>query len=280
MLLKSVYVSSFLTAAVGLFGYAGWQLWTLGTFDTPWTGALIAAAAPTLFFARVFLGNLARTSARLWGVLAGGVAGTVIAFALGGGVAAVAAALVGIGGTLLYDLWYSRFPPRSDKVLAPGRRLPEFTLSDSEGEVHSSTALTAKPTVWLFYRGNWCPFCMAQVKEIAASYRELVARGAQVVLISPQSESHTRALAKKFDVPMRFLIDRDNRVARQLEIFAENGLPTGMQVLGYDSDVPMPTVFITAAGGEILYADLAENYRLRSEPETFLRVLDAAGATS
>lgn len=277
-LIKSMYVSLYLSVAVMLTGYAGWQLWQAGTLASPWVGALIAGGAPTLFFMRVFLTSIARTPSRLWGVLAGGIVGTAVALALGGGVAAALAAVVGVGGTLLYDYWYSHFNSRGTTVLAAGKPLPAFSLYDADGKEYPAAELTAQPTIWMFYRGNWCPFCMAQIKEIAAQYRELEQRGVQVILISPQSEAHTRSLAKKFDVPMKFLIDVDNHAARILDVFAENGLPTGMQALGYDSDVPMPTVFITDAGGNILYADLTDNYRIRPEPEEFLRVLDQAQA--
>lgn len=278
-LLKSLYVSTYLTAAMLLTGYAGWQIIESATWKTPWLGALIAGAAPTAFFMRVFLISTARTPNRLWGTLLGGTIGTAIAFVLGGGQPAYLAALVGIGGTLLYDYWYSHFGTRSTAILATGKDLPAFSLFDAEGKEHASSALIGQPTVWMFYRGNWCPFCMAQIKEVAAQYRELEARGARVVLVSPQSESHTRSLAKKFDVPMSFLMDVGNQAAKTLDIFAENGLPTGMQALGYDSDVPQPTVFITNAAGTIIYTDLAENYRIRPEPDAFLKVLDDAQAS-
>lgn len=279
-LLKSIYVSTFLTATMVLTGYAGWQLWQGGSFASPWAGALLAAGASSAFFMRLFLLPVARTGDRLWGVLGCAIAGTAVAAVLGGGAPMWLAATVGIAGTLLYDRWFSQFGERSTAVLAPGKTLPSFTLHDADGNSHSSQSLTDRPTIWMFYRGNWCPFCMAQVKEVAAQYRELEQRGAQVILISPQSEAHTRSLAKKFDVPMRFLIDVDNQAALALDVFAENGLPAGMQALGYDSDVPLPTVFITAPGGRILYADLTENYRIRPEPAEFLRVLDQAGAAA
>lgn len=82
---------------------------------------------------------------------------------------------------------------------------------------------------------------------------------------------------KRFDVPMHFLTDRGNRAAARLGILAENGLPLGMRVLGYDSDVPLPTVFITAAGGRVAYSDLTDNYRIRPEPAEFLAALERAG---
>lgn len=279
-LLKSLYVSSFVTAAVMLMVYAAQQLWHLQAIDSPWLGALIAGAAPAFFFIRLFALPVARTPDRLWGTLGVATVGTAIAAFLGGGLPFVLAAVIGVLGTLIYDHWFSRFTGRNKDVLAVGNTLPEFTLQNAEGQHFSAAELSDRPTVWMFYRGNWCPLCMAQIKEVAAQYRELEQRGAQVILISPQSEGHTRSLAKKFDVPMTFLIDVDNQAARTLDIFAENGLPTGMQALGYDSDVPMPTVFITDAGGRILYADLTENYRIRPEPEAFLQILDSAEASA
>ena len=123
----------------------------------------------------------------------------------------------------------------------------------------------------MFYRGNWCPLCMAQIKEIAQDYKNLEAKGIQTVLISPQPHRHTKHLAKKFDVGFQFLVDKNNAVARQLNIIAKNGLPTGFQVLGYDSDTVMPTIILTDEGGKIIHSDLTSNYRVRPEPKDLLK---------
>ena len=142
------------------------------------------------------------------------------------------------------------------------------------GQEVTSRELVAKPALWIFYRGNWCPLCVAQVREIAAQYRELARRGVEVFLVSPQPEANTAALAAKCEAPMRFLTDRENRAAGILGIRERFGLPAGMQALGYDSDVPRPTVFITDEGGRILYCDLTDNYRVRPEPAQYFAVLD------
>jgi peroxiredoxin len=207
-----------------------------------------------------------------------GVAGTLIAFLLGGsGWAASVALVVGVVLPLIYIHWYSRFGHRAAGTLAVGQDLPAFTLEDIDGESRSSAELVATPALWVFFRGNWCPFCVAQIREVAAQYRELSARGVEVILVSPQPQTHTRDLARRFDVPMRFLTDRDNQTARLLGILAPGGLPMGMQVLGYDADVPLPTVFITAAGGRIVYSDLTENYRIRPQPAEFIAALERVG---
>lgn len=97
----------------------------------------------------------------------------------------------------------------------------------------------------------------------------------RVALLSPQPAGHTRRLAGRFDVPFEFLVDRDSRAAKALGIDHPGGLPLGMQALGYEEDTVSPTVIVTDENGTILLADETDNYRVRPEPATFLRVLDA-----
>ncbi len=277
-LLKSLYVSTFMTAAFVSCGIAIWQL-VDGQESAAWAGVLIACVPTATFFALLLLRPVARTSANLWTLIVAGVVGTAVSL-IEAGPAHVTTGLsfgLGVVGTVLYVFWYSRFAARDSERLAVGRTLPTFTLEAVDGSPRAAASFLGKPVLWVFYRGNWCPLCMAQIREVAAQYRELAQRGAEVVLISPQPATHTQNLAQRFDAPMTFMVDRDNTAARQLGILAENGLPTGLQVLGYDGDVPMPTVLITDAEGRIVYADLTDNYRLRPEPAEFLAVLDRIG---
>jgi peroxiredoxin len=181
-------------------------------------------------------------------------------------------------GNLLYVFWYSRFGREENTLLKVGQSLPSFSLKDTEGKTISSEEIGQQASLIMFYRGNWCPLCMAQIKEVAAQYRELEARGIKIYMVSPQTERHTKGLAKRFDVNMNFLIDEGNTAADQLQIMAENGLPMGLTALGYDSDTVMPTVVMIGRDGKIIFADLTDNYRVRPEPEDFLKVFDTQAA--
>ena len=184
---------------------------------------------------------------------------------------------VGVLGVTLYVYWYSKFQRDESDALAIGEILPVFELEEESGEKFSSEQFIGQPSLLIFYRGNWCPLCMAQIKEVAGQYKALAELGATVALISPQPHENTRGLAKKFDVPFKFLVDKDNKAAKVLGIYAKNGTPKGMEVLGYDSDTVMPTVLITDKTGNIIFADLTDNYRVRPEPETFINVLKQHG---
>lgn len=274
--MKSLYVSAYITASVTGLGAALVMLARSGV-ASPWLGTALACAGPVAFFATVFTLPIARTSPNLHAVLGAGVVGTLVSVVLAGGALGMPtaiAATVGIGGTLLYVYWYSRFAPASASApLREGAVLPAFPLVEHGRDVQS-TDLVGRPALWIFYRGNWCPLCVAQVREICAQYHELARRGVDVFLVSPQPEANTAALADRCDAPLRFMTDQGNRAAAALGILEKAGLPAGMQVFGYDSDVPRPTVFITGEGGRVLFCDHSENYRVRPEPAQYFAVLD------
>lgn len=243
-----------------------------------WLGALLAATAVCGTFLWFVLRGVARTSDNLptmtWGAAVGTIVAAVGTMAGGDPLALFYAGVVYLLGSLIYVYWYSRFGRQASPNLVVGRPLPDFELEELDGTRIRSSELTGQPTVMLFFRGNWCPLCMAQIKEIAAQYQALEQRGVQVALISPQSQSHTRSLARKFDVPFRYLRDPDLNAAKALGIMHEDALPVGMEAMGYDRDAVLPTVIVTNSAGQVLFADETDNYRVRPEPQTFLQILD------
>jgi peroxiredoxin len=273
---KSLFVTVYLMLATAVSVLAVTRVVETQDFLT-WGGVLLTTAPLLLVLAWVMsFRNIARTSARMPAIVVMGLIGVIFAirgYYLGGDALAPQLASVGFVGYLSYAFWYSSFGPRHSALVEPGKALPEFTLTDVHGATVTSGSLTRMPRVWIFHRGNWCPLCMGQIREITGEYRELDKLGARVALVSPQPHTYTRALARKFDVSFDFLTDEDNRAAAVLGIAHPGGLPMGLQALGYRSDTVLPTVLITDAGGRILWSHETDNYRVRPEPATYLKVL-------
>jgi len=243
-------------------------------------GRIIIAAAIILFFANLFIISQARTSRNLILYTFAIVLGLAVSFLLGGNIEEhemldASLSLILLFCWFIYLKWYSVLDRNETSILKEGAFLKSFELEDSNGKKVRSSSFLGKSTIYLFYRGNWCPLCMAQIKEIAAQYKELEERGVNMVFVSPQPHKYSENLAKKYNLRFKFLTDTDNKVAKQLGIFDKFGLPVGFQMMGYDSDTVLPTVIITNSSGKIIFLDLTDNYRVRPEPDTFLLVIDS-----
>lgn len=159
--LKSLFISAYMSALVGALVWSG-----LSLVETPsrlghW-GVVLASGVPLLFFARLLLAPVARTSRSLRWLPLAGLGGTVLSLAVDGfGSTSAVAAVNGLMLTLGYIHWYSRFQDRDTALLAVGRSLPDLTLQAIDGQALNTAALTRQTALWLFYRGNWCPLCMA-----------------------------------------------------------------------------------------------------------------------
>ena len=275
--LKSLFITLWTSLiSIGVLR-AAW-LFIQGAADSQWLLVLMALLPALLFFVWVFTRPVARAGKAFYLPLGMSLLATIGLLNVAGSSAEAWYWTLGIGllGGALYEGWYSRFGQRDSSQLTVGMPLPALQFERTDQTTLDTSTLN-KPLLMIFYRGNWCPLCMAQIKEIAGLYRQLAAKGVEVMLISPQPQSHTQELAQRFDAPMTFLTDRDGRMAERLAIKAANGTPTGLEALGYDSDTVMPTVLMTDAEGVLIYADLTENYRIRPEPEEFLQVFAQAG---
>lgn len=253
-----------------------------GNERVAWTGAAIACLPLPLLLARLTFYPVERTSDNLPFFLLIAAAGVIVAVweqhieGVSGWLPTLTA-LAGAGIFTGYVFWYSRFGRLESPTLAVGGKLPEFSLEDSAGGAFRSSDLLGAPAVVMFYRGNWCPFCMSQVRELASRHEDLSPLGIRVVLISPQSAAQTRALASRFEVPFDFLLDEDNELAEQLGIAVSNGVPVGTPG-GYPVNTVLPTLVVTNANGTIVFSDQTDNYRVRPEPDVFLAILRRTGA--
>lgn len=278
--IKSVFFSSYVLFLAGVTVYSGLML-DRGADRMAWLGVMLTVAPMLSYLLWVIaFKNVPRTSEHfplinMQGVL--GLALTLLAgYTRGAGVEPLVLAAVSWVAFLLYAYWYSSYGGRAPSPqLTVGGDLPEFQLKNVNGEVISSRQFVGKPSVLIFYRGNWCPFCMAQLKELAMRYEEISNLGVRVAMISPQPHTNTVQLAKKFRIGLsfEFLTDEGQVAAHSLGIVNLHGTPMGLQVLGYDSDTVMPTVIMTDKRGKIVWTHETDNHRVRPSPELYLEVL-------
>lgn len=276
--LKGLFISLCATFIVVGTLYSGYA-YLLNFTNLSWLGNLISFGTGAVYFAGIYLIATPRTSKNMWSTWFPLLLGTILTlygtfynsnntiylpFILN---------LLMLGSWFLYTYWATDFSDRDKTILQVGKKIPLVSFKNLDGSNVSIQTFFGAPAIFLFYRGNWCPFCMAQIKELAKEYQKIKDQGAALVFVSPQSPKHTKGLAKKFDIPAHFLIDENLEAAKTLQLFHQKGTPTGLEALGYDSDNVLPTLVVLDKEGIIRFADLTDNYRLRPEPSAYLKLL-------
>jgi peroxiredoxin len=240
-----------------------------------WVGVFLLALPNFYLFVWMFMGRRARTSRNLHFLMASNLMGIALVLtdpAMESDPWPLVLGNLIFFGSIAYIFWYSNLGDRRNPELAEGEKLPVFQLKTVEGETFSSEQFKGSAWLLIFYRGNWCPLCMTQIREVAGRYIDLDRLGVKVALISPQPEAKTQELAKRFKVPMTFLVDTDFKASKKLKLLHENGVPFGLKWLGHGEDTALPTVLMVNKHGRIVYSDQTSNYRVRPEPEQFLEV--------
>jgi peroxiredoxin len=173
---------------------------------------------------------------------------------------------------VLYALRHkARGRPVPDK-LKPGQPLPDFQSVDEDGNRVSSSDLIGTPTVLLFVRGSWCPFCSKQVADLTRVYKEITDTGAKLILVTPKPLATTRRVAEMFDVDFRFWLDESLEIAKQLGLVLAAGVPDDNRK-EYGEDTLWPTTLIVDANGVIRFTELSRFIADRPNPEKLLKVL-------
>ena len=74
------------------------------------------------------------------------------------------------------------------QAVKAGDRAPLFRLRSNTGDfVSLSEALDRGPVVVSFFRGGWCPFCVLELRALAAAHPEIERLGAMLIALSPQA---------------------------------------------------------------------------------------------
>ena len=172
-----------------------------------------------------------------------------------------------------------------DRALGLGAKAPSFELKDHSGKtVSSAEILSTCRLVICFFRGRWCPFCVAQLEAMNLVLAQIRDAGAELVAISPQTMQQSFFMADQHQLRFPLLSDAANQVARQFGLVYR--VPDSQQSIyrramtnlpftnGDESwELPIPAVYLVDRGGTILFAAVNPEYKERPEPEEVLEQL-------
>ncbi len=176
------------------------------------------------------------------------------------------------------------------KPLGVGDWAPTATLRRPDGQaVDLADLYAAKPTVLIFYRGGWCPYCSTHLGQIATVEPQLVAMGYQVLAISPDRPEELQSTLDKQGLAYQLLSDSPMELARAFRLAFTVDAATRETYRGYGIDLegasgfshhllPVPAVYIVDTDGVIRFAHWDADYKQRLSPGALLGAARQAAA--
>jgi peroxiredoxin len=174
--------------------------------------------------------------------------------------------------------WYRRGRRPVPEALRRGNLLPAFEALDEQGNPLRSADLAGTPVVMIFVRGNWCPFCSKQVRNLTSYYRKINELGARLIFVTPKPLETTRRVAEFFHVDFEFWLDESLTATRKLGLLLESGVPRSYEK-EYGNDTMWPASLVIAADGTIRFVELSKHIVDRPNPKILLRELEKAIST-
>jgi peroxiredoxin len=175
--------------------------------------------------------------------------------------------------------------------LAVGAKAPNVTLPAMDGaKVSLADAFARKPTILVFYRGSWCPYCNRHLAALGELEPQLLALGFQVIAVSPDGADDLKKMAAQNHLGYRPLSDQGMvasaaygiafRVPAEMEqSYRGHGVNLPPIPGASGTWLPVPAVFIVNREGVIRFAHANPNYTIRLAPSELLAAAKAALAS-
>ena len=166
------------------------------------------------------------------------------------------------------------------KGLSVGDRAPDFILPNAFGrKISLSESLKSGVVIVKFYRGEWCPICNLDLREIQKHIQQIKSLGASLLAISPQKPDDALTITEKNDLKFEVLSDIDQKVIKAYNLQFDPGEDyhhrRDLTLLNGDGSkfLPVPATFIINSDFIIEAAHVDANYTERMSPNQILKVL-------
>ena len=165
--------------------------------------------------------------------------------------------------------------PLAASALAVGDKAPDFKGQDASGHpVELAKLLQKGPVVLYFYRGQWCPYCNKQLSQLQDSLQTLTAKGAQIVVITPETQENIAKTVGKTNATFPIVHDQDFAIMKAYHTAFTLDEPTSQKMKSYGMDLkkangattevlPVPATYVVGRDGKIKFAYFNPDFRQR-----------------
>lgn len=149
-------------------------------------------------------------------------------------------------------------------------------------KVEFKKLIAQKPTVLIFYRGGWCPYCNLQMGQLVKIEPKLVELGYQVLAISPDKPEKLKESLDKHHLNYILLSDSSMVLTGKFGLAYRVSKEILMKMKGFGVDLdsatgnalhqlPVPAAYVVDQKGIIHYAYYNLDIKVRVDPDELLK---------
>jgi peroxiredoxin len=175
----------------------------------------------------------------------------------------------------------AQIPEQAEDIspLLISEKIPSVNITALNGEkVLLTDIVKRKPSILLFYRGGWCPYCNAHLSAVGQVEQELLALGYQVLAISPDSPGKLKATLDKQKINYELYSDGSAELMQAMGLAFKAPDRYQDRLANYSDGqnhglLPVPSLFVVDMDGTILFEYINPDYKHRIGADMLLAVL-------
>lgn len=178
----------------------------------------------------------------------------------------------------------SQVPMSAEEVtpIEVGETIPDVSVKDAFGhDIDLLETVSEKPTLLIFYRGGWCPYCNTHLSNLSMIDEQLYDMGIQVLAVSPDKPEYLQESIMEHELDYKLLSDSDMSVTKEFGLAYHVGSETinrykngGLDLAersGHDHYMlPVPAAFLIDTDGIVQYRYFNPDYTVRVGNEALL----------
>jgi peroxiredoxin len=177
--------------------------------------------------------------------------------------------------------------PTEVTPLLISEKIPDVSVRDLDNKpVHLRELVAQQPTMLVFYRGGWCPYCSRHLAELNQIQDEILALGWKIVAISVDRPEILRKTLTKSELKYTLLSDSPANAIKAFGLAFKVPQETIDQykTIGIDLEgdsgqkhhiLPAPAVYLVGTDGIVKFQYVNPNYRERIAGEVLLAAAKA-----
>lgn len=160
-----------------------------------------------------------------------------------------------------------------------GENVPNSEITSAEGKkVFLPEIVGKQPTILLFYRGGWCPFCNAHLSEVGEITKEIKALGYQIIAVSPDSPEKIQTSLAEQDLDYELYSDAEGELTQAMGLAFRSPEKYGSMLTNVSGGknpgfLPVPALFVLDTEGTILFEYISPDYKQRIAAPLLLEIL-------